>query len=377
MKHSILISGAGVTGLALAYWLDRAGFTVTIVERSPGFRRGGQAVDVRGVALDIIKAMGLHQDAEALRTRSRGMSILDANCQEVDRTEERTYSAGRLDSSDIEIFRDDLCELLMNAMSKQVKFLYGDSIRTITQDEKEVTVVFNSGLERRFDYLVGADGVYSHTRKLCFNDEASCVKPLGVVLALFSTPNLIDLKHWQLAHRDGSGIGFVIYPSRDQNALRVGVGYGTEGAEVARHDIDAQRNMVATKCAKLGGFFPKLVDAMKVTDQFYYNELAQIHMPAWTDGRVALAGDAAHCASPFTGQGTSLALVGAFVLARELIRHPDQPAEAFAAYEQRMRPYVKLNQALLDLNRKGPTPDDMMTTAKNGIDLHDLLEEVA
>jgi len=105
-----------------------------------------------------------------------------------------------------------------------------------------------------------------------FGQHAKHLKPLGAVLALFSTPNLIDLKQWQLAQPDGSGIGFVIYPSRNQNALCVGVGYGTQGAEAARHDIGAQRNMVATKCEQSGGFFPKPVDAMKFTDQFYYNE---------------------------------------------------------------------------------------------------------
>jgi 2-polyprenyl-6-methoxyphenol hydroxylase-like FAD-dependent oxidoreductase len=376
MNRNVLISGAGVTGLALAYWLDRAGFAVTLVERAPAFRRGGQAVDVRGVALDVLKAMGLHHEANALRTRSKGMSTLDANGNEIERTEERTFSAGRLDSDDIEIFRDDLCELLMDAMGDQVEFHYGDGIGTFSQTEKEVTVTFASGIERTFDFVVGADGVYSHTRKLCFNDESTFVKPLDRVLAFFSTPNLIDLKHWQLMHRE-EGIGYVIYPSRNQNELRVGVGYGTEGAEVSRHDVRAQKEMVASKCARLSGFFPQLIESMKDTTQFYYNELAQIHMPTWSKGRVVLAGDAAHCASPFTGQGTSLALVGAFVLVRELLRYPEQLTQAFAAYEQRIRPYVNLNQGLLDLNRKGPVSDELMTKAKNGIDLQDLLKEVA
>ena len=376
MNRNVLISGAGVTGLALAYWLDRAGFAVTLVERAPAFRRGGQGVDVRGVALDVLKAMGLHHEADALRTRSKGMSTLDANGNEIERTEERTFSAGRLDSDDIEIFRDDLCELLMDAMGDQVEFHYGDGIDTFSQTEKEVTVTFASGIERTFDFVVGADGVYSHTRKLCFNDESTFVKPLDRVLAFFSTPNLIDLKHWQLMHRE-EGIGYVIYPSRNQNELRVGVGYGTEGAEVSRHDVRAQKEMVASKCARLSGFFPQLIESMKDTTQFYYNELAQIHMPTWSKGRVVLAGDAAHCASPFTGQGTSLALVGAFVLVRELLRYPEQLTQAFAAYEQRIRPYVNLNQGLLDLNRKGPVSDELMTKAKNGIDLQDLLKEVA
>ena len=376
MNRNILISGAGVTGLALAYWLDRAGFAVTLVERSPAFRRGGQAVDVRGVALDVLKAMGLHCEADALRTRSKGMSTLDAHGNEVERTEERTFSAGRLDSDDIEIFRDDLCELLMGAMGNQVEFIYADGIQALSQNDQEVIVTFASGIERTFNCVVGADGVYSHTRKLCFNDESTFVKPLNRVLAFFSTPNLIDLKHWQLIHRE-AGVGYVIYPSRDQKELRVGVGYGTLDAEVSRHDIRAQKDMVASKCVRLGGFFPQLIDSMQDTTQFYYNELAQIHMPTWSKGRVVLAGDAAHCASPFTGQGTSLALVGSFVLARELIRYPDQPAQAFAAYEERIRPYVHINQELLDLNRKGPIPDELMTKAKNSIDLHDMFKEVA
>ena len=375
MNGKVLISGAGVAGLALAYWLDREGFTTTLVERSPEFRRGGQAVDIRGVALDVVNAMNLLDDARALRTQLKGMSMLDADGNETQRTEERTFSAGRLDSDDIEIFRDDLCELLMGAMSGRVEFIYDDSIRSIDDQGDRVAVTFASGLDRQFDLLIGADGIYSNVRKQCFDDESTVVAPLGVVLALFSTPNLIGLIDWQLGHREG-GVGYVIYPSHDKRELRIGVGFAIPEPAVARGDTGAQKQLVAGQCAHLKGDFPRFIDAMKVTDQFYYNELAQIRMPSWSKGRVVLAGDAAHCASPFSGQGTSLALVGAFVLVRELVRHWDHPAQAFAAYEHRMRRYVNLNQALVDLTREGPTPDDLMTEAKNGIDLGDLLNEL-
>ena len=375
MNGKVLISGAGVAGLALAYWLDREGFTTTLVERSPEFRRGGQAVDIRGVALDVVNAMNLLDDARALRTQLKGMSMLDADGNETQRTEERTFSAGRLDSDDIEIFRDDLCELLMGAMSDRVEFIYDDSIRSIDDQGARVAVTFASGLDRQFDLLIGADGIYSNVRKQCFDDESTVVAPLGVVLALFSTPNLIGLIDWQLGHREG-GVGYVIYPSHDKRELRIGVGFAIPEPAVARSDTEAQKRLVAGQCAHLQGEFPRFIDAMKVTDQFYYNELAQIRMPSWSKGRVVLAGDAAHCASPFSGQGTSLALVGAFVLVRELVRHWDHPARAFAAYEHRMRPYVNLNQALVDLSREGPMPDDLMTEAKNGIDLRDLLNEL-
>ncbi|GJH25092.1 FAD-dependent monooxygenase [Caballeronia novacaledonica] len=373
MNEKVLISGAGVAGLALAYWLDAAGFDVTLVERSSAFRRGGQAVDIRGVALDVTRAMHLLDRAQALRTRLKGMSMLDADGNEIDRTEERTYSAGRLDSDDIEIFRDDLCELIMSSLNERVEFRYGDSVRTIDETSGGLDVSFASGERRRFDLLVGADGIYSNIRKLHFDCEEAVVFPLGVILALFSTPNLIDLRDWQIGHRVDE-FGYVIYPSLDQTQLRIGVGFGAPEAPVARNDVNAQKQLVADRCAHLGGDFPRFIEAMRGTDDFYFNDLAQIHMPSWSKGRVVLIGDAAHCASPFSGQGTSLALVGAFVLAHELKRNRADSAQAFAAYEERMRPYVKLNQALVDLDRQGPVPDEQLNEAKSGIDLSDLLE---
>jgi len=225
MNRTVLISGGGVAGLALAHWLQREGFSTTVIERSPELRSGGQAVDIRGVALDVVKAMGLHEAVAARRTRLRGMSIVDADGREIDRTEERTFSAGRLDSDDIEIFRDDLCGLLLNQAGESVEYIYGDSITAIQQDADIATVSFRGQSDRCFDFVIGADGVYSNVRKLVFGNDASFVKPLGVTMALFTTPNLIDLQSWQLAYRE-EAIGYVIYPSFDQTQLRVGVGFG-------------------------------------------------------------------------------------------------------------------------------------------------------
>lgn len=376
MQPKVLISGTGVAGLALAYWLDQAGFHTTLVELNPAFRRGGQAVDIRGVALEVMRAMGLLEQAQALRTHNRGMSLLDAQGAEIERTEERTFSAGRVDSDDIELFRDDLCELLMGALSERVERRYGDSIEALAEHGEQPLVNFASGRQQVFDLVVGADGIYSRTRKLWFDDEAAVVKSLNTVMALFSAPNQLGLDHWELMYR-AQHRGYVVYPSHDQRELRVSVGYATGGVGLPRGDVAAQKAMVVQQCEGLGGELPGLLQAMQATEQFYYNELAQIRMPHWSKGRVVLAGDAAHCASPFSGQGTSLALVGAFVLGRELARHADAPAAAFAAYEQRMRPFVQLNQDMVDLTRQGPTPDEVLTRAKFGIVLDDLLRELA
>ncbi|UPG96059.1 FAD-dependent monooxygenase [Luteibacter aegosomatissinici] len=372
MIRNVLISGAGVAGLALAYWLERAGVETTIVERTPAFRRGGQAVDIRGVALEVVEAMGLLEQARELRTQLKGMSMLDSEGNEASRTTERTYSAGRLDSPDIEIFRDDLCELLMTSLGKNVEFIYGDSITAIGSAGPTAHVSFEHASQRAFDLIVGADGVYSKTRRLVFDNESSVVKPLDVVLALFTTPNLLNLDAWQLGHRE-DGVGVIIYPNLDKSELRIGVGFGTNGANIPRGDLAAQKEQVAAQGKHLGGPFPALFQVMRDTPEFYYNELAQVRMPQWSQGPVVLAGDAAHCASPFSGQGTSLALVGAFVLGRELALHPDQREIALQRYEERMRPFVALNQDMVDLTHKGPIPDEIMTRAKNGIDLADLL----
>jgi len=376
MVRNVLISGAGVAGLALAYWLGKAGFHVTLVETQPAFRRGGQAVDIRGVALDVVRAMGLLDKARALRTRLKGMSLLDAQGVEVGRTLERTFSAGRLDSPDIEIFRDDLCELLMGALADHTEIVYGDSIQGLTEAQDHVAVTLASARQRTFDLVIGADGIYSATRKLWFDEEANVVKSLDVVLALFTTPNLIGLSDWQVMHRV-EGLGVVIYPSRDQTELRVSAGFGSGGIAMPRGDIDAQKATIRSHCAHLGGDFATVFHALDETSSLYYNELAQIRMPRWSRGRVGLVGDAAHCASPFSGQGTSLALVGAFVLGSELAKHPGQPSLAFDHYERRMRPFVLMNQDMVDVTRLGPVPDEVMARSKNGIELSDLLESVA
>ncbi|HET6552549.1 MAG TPA: FAD-dependent monooxygenase [Dyella sp.] len=376
MNRDVLISGAGVAGLALAHWLDKAGFAVTVVELQPAFRRGGQAIDIRGVALDVVQAMGLLDKIRELRTHNKGMSTLDAAGVEIERTEERTFSAGRTDGQDVELFRDDLCQLLMKSLSNAVEFVYGDSIASLAEHGDKVEVSFTSGKRRTFDMVVGADGVYSKTRRLWFNDDASYIKSLGVVMALFTTPNFIGLQHWELIHRSG-GVGYVVYPSLDQSELRVGIGFGASDTKALRADIAAQKAMVENQCQDLGGHMPAFIQAMHVTDQFYCNELAQIRMPNWSKGRVVLAGDAAHCASPFSGQGTSLALVGAFVLGRELARHADRPELACAAYEASMRPFVQINQDMVDPTRRGSIPDEVMTRSKNGIELSGLLRELS
>jgi 2-polyprenyl-6-methoxyphenol hydroxylase-like FAD-dependent oxidoreductase len=360
----VLISGASVAGPALAYWLARHGITPTVVESAPALRLGGQAIDVRGAALTVVERMGLLDDLRAARTQMLGMSILDSAGNELMRSTEHTQSGGRLDSDDIEVLREDLTALLADRTAG-VEYVFGDSVRALHQDAGGVDVTFERGAPRRFDLVVGADGLHSNVRRLAFGPEERFAHHLGSYVAVFTADNVLGLDRWQVWLREGDA-GAGIYTARDNAELRVNLGFMSGPLAYDRHDLDAQRQLVADRTAGLGWEIPRLVKAMWQAPDFYFDAMAQIHMQAWTAGRVTLVGDAAYCASPMSGQGTSLALVGAYVLAEELARGFDG---APARYETRMRPFVLANQALATENPGQPAPEESVERAKHAITL--------
>lgn len=368
----VLISGASIAGPTLAYWLSKGDFDITVVERADAPRAGGQAIDIRGPALAVVKEMGLLDQAVSMRTHMKGMSTLDINGREISRTKERTISGGRFNSGDIEILRDDLAGLLLNAGRPTASYIYGDTIVALAEDSGGVTATFEKTSPQQFDFVIGADGLHSKTRHLVFgDDDAAIIRPLGIVLSIFTTPNLLDLRDWQIAFRDDTS-GYVIYPARQNTELRVNLGFEQYPEDDVRGDVSTQKALVAKRCAHLGGDIPRLIEAMFKAKDFYFGALAQVRMESWSKGRITLVGDAAYCPSPFTGQGTSLALVGAFVLAKELTRSPEDCAAAFARCESRMLPFVRQNQDMLNIERQEPIPDNIFDAAKNAINLDDL-----
>ncbi|MGW4475023.1 FAD-dependent monooxygenase [Nonomuraea sp. NPDC004354] len=368
---SVLISGASIAGPALASFLRRHGFTVTVVERAPGLRPGGQAVDVRGAALTVADRMGILSDVRSCRTHMKGMSMLDGEGNELWRSTEVALSSGRLDSDDVELLREDLSRLIHERTHEDVEYVFGDSITSLVQDEHGVHVTFERTAPRVFDLVVGADGLHSNVRRLAFGPEEQFVHHLGTYVAIFSTDNYLGLEDWQTWFNDGT-TGGAVYPVRGNTELRVNLGFEAQGPiEYDYRDVEAQKRLVAEHCAHGGWEVPRLLKAMWDAPDFYFDSMAQVRMDRWSTGRVALLGDAGYCASPLSGQGTSLALVGAYVLADELAKAGHE--SAFAAYEARMRPFVELNQALVEENRKhmeqdpaGPSPVDHV---KNAIEL--------
>ncbi|WP_436492532.1 FAD-dependent monooxygenase [Actinokineospora sp. HUAS TT18] len=364
---TVLISGSSIAGATLAYWLDRHGFKTTIVERAPEPRLGGQAVDIRGAALDVVARMGVLDEIRAAKTGMRGMTVVDRDGNELMSTTEETLTGGAIDSPDVEIMRDDLVTIL-NGLTGNTKYLFNDTITALEQDPDGVLVTFENAPPRRYDLVIGADGLHSRVRKLAFGDEAQFRSHLGVYLAIFTMDNHLGLENWQtMLH--GDNLMAMVYNACGGKVTRGMLGFESDVLDFDYRDLDAQKRIVESRVGDAGWETPQIVKAMWAADDFYFDAMSQIKMDRWSKGRVGLVGDAGYCPAPLSGQGTSVAIVGAYVLAGELAKA--DPATAFAAYEAELREYVTQNQALATANPGGPPSPESMAAAASGITLKD------
>jgi 2-polyprenyl-6-methoxyphenol hydroxylase-like FAD-dependent oxidoreductase len=373
---TVLISGSSIAGPCLAYWLEREGYAVTLLERGRTQRQGGQAIDLRGPAIDVVERMGVLDEVRRHKTDMTGMSAIAADGSELWRSETMTYSGGSFDSPDIEIMRDDLARILLGTLSPATELIYGDTVTALEDDGDGVRIEFEKGAPRRFDLVVGADGIHSNIRNLVFGDERPFVRSLEVGLSVHSAPNILGLERWQVSH-EIDGRFCLIYTVREDRELRICFTFPASFEEENAGNLQAQMQLVAREAGHLGWEVPRLVETIWTAPDFYFGVMAQIIMPSWSKGRVTLVGDAGYCPSPFTGQGSSLAVVGAYILASELGRHGGDHAAAFAACERRMRPFVEKNQAIgpiaRDLDFGDPEAQkilaDMLNEAKVAIDI--------
>ncbi|MBP0460160.1 FAD-dependent monooxygenase [Streptomyces montanisoli] len=350
----VLISGASIAGPALAYWLNRYGFDVTVVEKASAVRGGGYAIDIRGTARDVADRMGLLPELRAAHVNTQRLSFVDAAGEPVGSLDPNGVTGGE-DGLDLEVRRGDLADVLYTPIQDRVEFLFDDSIATLDDDGDAVHVVLDSGTRRTFDLVIGADGLHSNTRRLVFGPEEPYHHYLGHVFAGFTLPNEFGLAHEGLAWNE-PGRAAILYAHEPSQYLHGFLAFTSEKPPYeAFRDPRAQCDLVASRYPEQVWHLPRLVEAMREADDLFFDIVSQIHMPTWSRGRVALAGDAAHATSFLSGQGSSVALVGAYVLAGELATHADH-AEAFAAYEKRMRPFAERNQALATAGGTVVTP---------------------
>ncbi|WP_330282730.1 FAD-dependent monooxygenase [Streptomyces sp. NBC_00588] len=383
----VLVAGASVAGPALAHWLRRWGAEVTVVERAPELRPGGQAVDARGVAKEVIARMGLDAAVRAACTDTAGAHTVDADGRVLE-TFRADDDAGDGFIADIEILRGDLSRVLYDHTRDGVEYVFGDRIAELTQDADGVDVTFESGDRRRFDLVVGADGLHSELRAMVFGPPERFLRHLGHVLAFYSVPNVFGLDRWLLEYQDqDSGRSVLLRPIQDATRAMAMFYLASADFDVDHRDVAAQKVLLRERMAGLGWLTPDILAHLDDTPDFYLDQVAQVVMDRWSSGRVGLLGDAAFSSSPMSGQGTGLALVGAYVLAGELAAAGWDPGTGFARYEARMRSFVEANQEIGRLNARSrdvpgpdaePRPDfagawftELVGRAINGVELPD------
>jgi 2-polyprenyl-6-methoxyphenol hydroxylase-like FAD-dependent oxidoreductase len=349
-RGSVLISGAGVAGLALAYWLQRFDFLPTVLERSPALRAGGYKVDIRGAAVDVVGRMGILPELLQSVTGMQGASFLDRTGRRR-ATMDADLFGGRT-QGDIEILRGDLTRVLYETARDDVEYIFNDSVTSITQGEHGVEVTLMDGQKRTFDIVVGADGLHSNVRRLTFGDEAQFLRHMDHYLAVFTAPNRFQLDRWEYLYPT-PGKTINVYSTAGSAEAKVYLMFAAPSLRFDHRDIDQQKKIVKQIFSGAGWDVPFLLSQLEDAPDFYFDAISQVHMDSWSRGRVVLVGDAGYCASPASGQGTSLALVGAYVLAGELAAAGPDFRGAFTNYEDVMRDYVRQNQALAETNLRG------------------------
>jgi 2-polyprenyl-6-methoxyphenol hydroxylase-like FAD-dependent oxidoreductase len=339
MNERILISGASIAGLTAAHWLARHGFRTTVVERAPRLRDGGNGVDVRHQAVDVAERMGILPQVRAAAADVQGMKFVDANDRSVARIDTR-------EAGSVEIMRGDLVALLHEAAGPDVEYLFGDSIRGLEQDEHGVSVSFEHAAGRRFDWVIGADGMHSTVRRLVFGPEERFVRHEDHYFAFANTDAALAEDRWVTMYNlPGKMAG--IYRSGNHPQAKAYLVFRSGVLDFDPRDVEQQKRLIGDAFGGESSWHIKELLAATLTDpDFYFDALSQVHMDSWSAGRVVLVGDAAWCASPASGAGAELALVGAYRLAEELAAAGGDHRAAFARYEDGLRGLVREKQKI-------------------------------
>jgi 2-polyprenyl-6-methoxyphenol hydroxylase-like FAD-dependent oxidoreductase len=353
VPRRVLVTGAGIAGPTAAYWLSRAGYDVTVLERAPELRTSGQNVDVRGSAREVLRLMGLEDAVRAHGTGEVGTRFVDEHGNTVS---ELAVDATEGDgpTAELEVLRGDLARLVVEACPDEVTWRFGDHVTAVVEHGDRVEVTLANGGTESYDLLVVAEGPGSPTRSLVLAEDEVRLERLGMFIAYGTIPRTeADDDWWRFLSTTGSRQAH-LRPD-DRGTIRAMLCFLTDdesteeqvgGPELAQLPREQQLALIRARYADVGWEVPRILEGMAHDPDLYSEDLTLVHADAWHRGRVALLGDAAWCVTPLGGGGAALALLGGYVLAAYLSQSPDDPASALARYEAWMRPVAEKAQDL-------------------------------
>lgn len=339
----ILVAGGGVAGQALAFWLTRGGHRVTVVERFPALRASGAQVDLRGQGIEAVERMGLLDTVRSRLVDEAGVAFVNSRGKPKATILANTSGTGRQSlTSEYEIMRGDLVRILHDATKDDTEYVFGKSVEGFDQDESQVSARFSDGSRGEFDLLVGADGQGSRVRRVLLPEGFDPYWRVGIHMAYWFVPRIASDSSIRDTYMVPGGRQIM---RRSHNATETQVYFvmreeSAEASAIHRAPPEQQREFWADRFRGAGWQTERFIAGMETSPFFYSQEIAQVRTDTWSRGRVVLAGDAAHCASPYSGMGISGGLVGAYVLAGEINRHADDLPTALANYDRVLRPFV-------------------------------------
>ncbi len=339
--RTILISGLGIAGPTLAFWLKAAGFEPILVERAPRLRAGGYVIDFWGLGYDIAERMGLRAEIDEVGYHVTELRI-------VDRTGRRLAGFGTDVFTEltggryVTLQRSDLSRLLFTRLKGRVETIFDDEIVALDDRPDGVRVQLKHAGVRKFDLVLGADGLHSAVRSLVFGPQSGFEKYLGHIVAAFEARGYRprDDDAYLIHGQPGRMVGR--FTLRGDRTLFLFVFAAPETTLLT--SLDRQKAMLRAIYGRDGWECPAILTELDRTDELYIENVSQIRMPAWSRGRVALVGDAAFCVSLLAGQGSALAMISAYLLAGELAAAQGRFQEAFGRYEMLLRGYIAAKQ---------------------------------
>lgn len=338
----VLISGASFAGLSTAYWMNKMGYTVTVVEVGNHLKMGGTPVDIKESTVDIVKRMGLFEQIKANRLSLESTEFKNAD----DVTESiRTLKqpGDELPDDEFEIERDTLLNMLFDKVKNDVEFIFNNSVTGLSETKEQMEVTFRDGSQGAYDLVFGCDGVHSAIRNIWFGEEAAYSRFLGQYFSITIVKKLLIKQNTlQLYGEPNKGIMLNAYNNKTDIVLTF---RPEKEIPYNYRDEAQQREIIISQFEGVGWRAGELLKEVMAAETFYFDKFCQVKMPSWTKGRVALVGDAGYCASPAAGMGGSLAIIGATALADAFAKHAGDHASAFNDYNKELRPFIEKVQA--------------------------------